>query len=72
MPRALGLGLAILLAAILLYASRYNDLIGLPGGDLIRSWLGETILQPFDIVIWAIAAFLFLTAVQSIVDRIKH
>lgn len=72
MPRAIGLALAILLAAILLYVSRYSDLLGLPGGDLVRSWLGDTVLQPFDIVIWAIAAFLFLTAVQAIVDRIRH
>ena len=81
--RVFGVALAILLAAILLYVSRYwlfdlwsrEGLFGVeylrPNGDLMRAWLGGTIWQPFDIVIWAIFAFLLLSIVQAIADRLK-
>lgn len=82
--RIFGILLAVVLAAILLYVSRYwqfnlwaqDGLFGIqslrPNGDLLRDLLGGTGLRPFDILIWAIGAFLFLTAVQSIVDRLKR
>lgn len=84
MGRVFGILLAIALAAILLYVSRYwlfdlwgrEGLFGLqslrPNGDLLRSWLGGTIWRPFDIVIWGIGAFLFLSAAQAIIDRLKR
>ncbi len=82
--RIFGVVIAILLAAILLYVSRYwlfdlwsrEGLFGVeylrPNGDLMRSWLGGTIWQPFDIVIWGIFAFLFLSTVQAIADLVKR
>ena len=82
--RVFGVFLAVLLAAILFYVSRYwpfdfwgrEGLFGVkalrPNGDLLRSWLGGTMLRPFDIVIWAIGAFLFLSAIEAIADRLKR
>lgn len=84
MGRIFGILLAILFAAILLYVSRYwlfdlwgrDGLFGIeylrPNGDLLRGWLGGTIWSPFDIVIWGIGAFLFLTLMQTIADRLKR
>jgi hypothetical protein len=70
--RISGLLLAAALAAILFYASRYwpAGFLGLGGGDFIRAWLGGTIWGPFDIVIWGIAGFLFLSLAQALWDRV--
>ncbi len=83
--RIFGVLLALGLATILLYVSRYwifgslwtrDGLFGIaylrPNGDLLRSWLSGTIWPPFDIVIWAIGAFLFLSAVQAFADLFKR
>ncbi|MBX2804417.1 MAG: hypothetical protein KTR19_00470 [Hyphomicrobiales bacterium] len=81
--RVFGVSVSLLLAAILVYASRYwplslwgrEGLFGLdwlpPQGALIRNWTGGTLLSPFDIVLWGIAAFLLLTLVQTIRDKLK-
>ncbi|MGF1621074.1 MAG: hypothetical protein ACFCUR_10715 [Rhodomicrobiaceae bacterium] len=81
--RIAGLLTAFLLAAFIAYASRYwifdlwgrEGLFGVswlpPQGGLIRSWTGGTMWSPFDIILWGIAAFLLLTFVQAIRDRIK-
>jgi hypothetical protein len=81
--RIAGLLTAFLLAAFIVYASRYwifdlwvrEGLFGMawlpPQGGLIRSWTGGTMWSPFDIVLWGIATFLLLTLAQAIRDRIK-
>ena len=81
--RIVGLFAALLLAAIIAYASRYwifdlwgrEGLLGLrwlpPQGALIRNWTGGTIWAAFDILLWGVGAFLLLSFVQSIRDRIK-
>ena len=82
--RVIGVLIAILLAVVIAYASRYwifdlwgrEGLAGLqslpPQGELIRRWTGGTIWSPFDIVLWGVGAFLLLTFVQAIRDRIKQ
>jgi hypothetical protein len=81
--RLLGIVGALLLAALIAYASRYwvfdlwprEGLFGIQGlppqGDLVRRFLGGTVWSPFDIVIWGIAAFLFLSLIQAVADRFK-
>jgi hypothetical protein len=81
--RFFGIVGALLLATLIAYASRYwvfdlwprEGLFGIQGlppqGDLVRRFLGGTIWSPFDIVIWAIAAFLLLSFVQAVADRFK-
>jgi len=82
--RVTGLLSAFLLAAFIAYASRYwlftlwprEGLFGIqwlpPQGGLIRNWTGGTMWSPFDIVLWGVGAFLLLTFVQAIRDRIKQ
>jgi len=81
--RLFGITGALLLAALIAYASRYwvfelwprEGLFGIqslpPQGDLVRRLLGGTVWSPFDIVIWGIAAFLFLSLIQAVADRFK-
>ena len=69
--RMLGIGLAGGLAAFLFHASRYSP-FEFWRGDLLRSWLAGTVLFPFDVLVWGTSAFLLLTAVQTLVDRLKR
>lgn len=81
--RVLGLSLALIIGAVLLYLSPFwpfevwgrDGLFNLealrPGGDLLSRWLRGTLLAPFDVLIWVIGAFLVLTWVQKGLDRLK-
>lgn len=83
LKRIAGLLIASLLAILVAYASRYwifdlwprEGLFGLgglpPEGAIIRRITGGTILAPFDILLWGIGAFLFLSFAQFICDRLK-
>ena len=74
------LAVMILLAAILLYLSRFwifswwgrDGLFGIealrPQGDLVSRWLRGTDFRPFELVLWVIGGFLILTWVQKLVD----
>ncbi len=67
---------------VLLYLSRFwppglwspNGLLGWtalpPQGNLLATWLRNTPAAPFDLLIWAILAFLTLTALQRLLDRL--
>lgn len=81
MTRLLALPVAaLLLGAVLFYVSRFwifdlwprEGLFGIaalrPGGNLVQGWLGGTPFWPFDLVIWAVIAFLLLTLAQKIAD----
>lgn len=75
---------ALLLGAVLFYVSRFwifdlwprEGLFGIaalrPGGNLVQGWLGGTRLWPFDLVIWAVVAFLLLSLAQRIADRLTR
>jgi len=81
--RIVGICLAFVLGAILLYLSPYwpfdlwgrGGLFGFedlrPGGDLLSQWLRGTMLAPFDVLIWVVGTFLVLTWVQNGLDRLK-
>lgn len=80
--RVLGVAGAAILVAVIFYASRYWpfrwwDRPGLfgqealpPQGGLVRRWLQGSDFAVFDIVLWAIAAFLLLSFVQAVVSRL--
>ncbi|MEM1428273.1 MAG: hypothetical protein AAGG09_02335 [Pseudomonadota bacterium] len=82
--RIVGIATALALAALLFFASRYWsfrlwDRPGLfgwealpPQGGLVRGWLRGTQFAVYDIIIWAIAAFVLLTLVQKIADAIAR
>lgn len=81
--RVLGLGLAAVTGAILLYLSPYwpfelwgrEGLFGIeafrPGGDLLGRWLRGTMIAPFDVLIWVVIVFLGLTWIQNGLDKLK-
>ena len=83
MARALGLILAILLAAIFLYISRFwifdlwgrEGLFGVeylrPGGDLLRRELRGTFLAPYDLLVWVGGGFAILSVLDSIWSKIR-
>ncbi|APX11875.1 hypothetical protein [Tateyamaria omphalii] len=83
MKRALWLAIATLTAAILFYVSRFWDfrlwprdgLFGIealrPQGGLVAQWLRGTDLAPFELLIWAIGAFLILTLLQKLYDLLN-
>ncbi len=66
---------------ILLYISRFwvfewwerpglFDLKALPPtGNLVQRWLRGTEFAPYDLLIWVIAVFLFLTILQKFYDH---
>ncbi|MEL6101941.1 MAG: hypothetical protein AAFV87_02170 [Pseudomonadota bacterium] len=76
MTRVLSLIGVAVIGFILFYASRfwYLSLWGRPGlfgsealppqGGLLGRWLRGTDAAPFELIIWAVAAFLILSAVQ--------
>ncbi len=81
--RILGLALAAMMGAILLYLSPFwpfelwdnEGLFGIkglrPGGDLLSWWLRGTLVAPFDILMWVAIVFLSLTWLQGGLDRLK-
>ena len=68
---------------LLLYISRFwifnwwdrPGLFGLkqlpPQGGLLQRWLRGTDLAPYELLIWVMAGFLVLTAIQKLFDRIS-
>ena len=83
MARALGLILAILLAAIFLYISRFwifdlwgrEGLFGVeylrPGGDLLRRELRGTFLAPYDLLVWVGGGFVILSVLDSVWAKVR-
>lgn len=71
------------LGAILLYLSRFwtfslwprGGLFGIealrPQGDLVDQWLRGTDFAPFELMIWALGAFLVLTWLQKLYDLLN-
>lgn len=82
--RVLGMSLALIIGAVLLYLSPFwpfdlwdrEGLFGIqdlrPGGDLLSRWLRGTMLAPFDVLIWVVGVFLILTWVQNGLDWVKN
>lgn len=80
--RVVRLAIAGLVGLVLLYVSRFwpfelwgrEGLFGWPelrpGGDLLARWLGGTPAAPFELIIWAAVAFLSLTFLQRLFDRL--
>ena len=80
MKRVIWLLTAGLLAAILYYVSRFwtfrlwprDGLFGIdalrPQGGLVGQWVRGTDLAPFELLIWAVGAFLLLTVIQKLYD----
>lgn len=82
MSRVIGLILAILLAVIFLYISRFwifdlwgrEGLFGIeylrPGGDLLRRELRGTPLAPYDLLVWVAGGFLVLTMLEKLWSKV--
>ncbi|MEM6339939.1 MAG: hypothetical protein AAF729_02215 [Pseudomonadota bacterium] len=83
MKRAIALFATLSIGALLFYASRFwfLDLWGRPGlfgwselppgGGLLGRWLRGTLASPFELLIWAIGAFLILGGVEALIARAK-
>ncbi|MEL6450799.1 MAG: hypothetical protein AAFQ19_06030 [Pseudomonadota bacterium] len=83
MTRVLWLGIVALVAVILFYISRFwylslwprSGLFGIealrPQGGLLARWLRGTDLAPFELLIWAVGAFLVLTVLQKLYERLS-
>ncbi|WP_299621498.1 hypothetical protein [uncultured Tateyamaria sp.] len=83
MKRIVWLSVAALIAAILFYVSRFwsfslwprSGLFGIeelrPQGGLVGQWLRGTDFAPFELLIWAVGAFLVLTVLQKLYDRLN-
>jgi hypothetical protein len=78
--RLIAMALTFLVAAILLYLSRFwiFELWARPGlfsinelrpqGGLLGRWLRGTSFAPFELLIWAVGLFLVLTWLQKLLD----
>lgn len=72
--------LMLLVAAVLLYLSRFwlfdlwprSGLFGIqelrPNGGLLARWLRGTPFAPFELLIWAAGGFMVLTYLQKFID----
>ncbi|MEM7267753.1 MAG: hypothetical protein AAF401_00720 [Pseudomonadota bacterium] len=82
--RIIGVLVAILLAVIALYVSRFwvfdlwgrDGLFGVeylrPGGDILRRELRGTEAAPYDLLIWVIGGFLLLTGFERVWNWLTH
>ncbi|MEM6371897.1 MAG: hypothetical protein AAF727_03830 [Pseudomonadota bacterium] len=82
MKRTLWIAITLLIAAALYYLSRFwtlslwprSGLFGIealrPQGSLVGQWLRGTDFAPFELLIWAVGAFLLLSVLQKIYDRL--
>jgi len=80
MKRIFWITMATCVAAVLFYLSRFwtlslwprDGLFGIealrPQGSLLGQWLRGTDFAPFELLIWAIGAFLLLTLLQKLYD----
>ncbi|WP_299295508.1 hypothetical protein [uncultured Tateyamaria sp.] len=83
MKRVIWLIIAGAVTAALFYVSRFWDfrlwsrdgLFGIealrPQGGLVGQWVRGTDLAPFELLIWAVGAFLVLTALQKLYDLLN-
>lgn len=83
MKRILLLATITMVAAVLLYLSRFwfldlwprAGLFGIqelrPGGGLLGRWLRGTQFAPFELLIWVCGGFLILTMIQNLISRLK-
>ena len=83
MKRLIWMMIAIAVAAILYYLSRFwtlslwprSGLFGIeelrPQGSLVGQWVRGTDFAPFELLIWAIGAFLILTLLQKLYDLLN-
>ena len=83
MKRIFWITVATCVAAILFYLSRFwtlslwprDGLFGVealrPQGSLLGEWLRGTDFAPFELLIWAIGAFLLLTLLQKLYDLLN-
>ena len=83
MKRLVWLAFAAIIAAILFYISRFwylslwprGGLFGIealrPQGGLGGQWLRGTDFAPFELLIWAIGAFLVLSVLQKLYDLLN-
>ncbi|MEO0766604.1 MAG: hypothetical protein AAFY75_11355 [Pseudomonadota bacterium] len=83
MKRLIWMIIAIAVAAILYYLSRFwtlslwprSGLFGIeelrPQGSLVGQWVRGTDLAPFELLIWAVGAFLVLTLLQKLYDLLN-
>ena len=83
MKRIVWLTVAAVTAAILLYVSRFWDfrlwsrdgLFGVealrPQGGQVGQWVRGTDLAPFELLIWAVGAFILLTVLQKLYDLLN-
>lgn len=83
MKRIVWLIVAAFIAAVLFYISRFwsfslwprSGLFGIeelrPQGGLLGRWLRGTDFAPFELLIWAVGAFLVLTVLQKLYDRLN-
>ncbi len=84
MSRIIGLTLAILLAVIFLYISRFwifdlwgrEGLLGIeylrPGGDILRRELRGTPLAPYDLLVWVAGGFFLLTMLEKLWGKVNN
>ena len=75
--RIVWMAITVMAAAILLYLSRFwvfdlwgrEGLFGIeqirPQGGLLAQWLRGTYLAPFELIIWLVGFFLFLTWLEK-------
>ena len=83
MTRLIGLVLAIVLAVVFLYISRFwifdlwgrEGLFGIeylrPGGDLLRRELRGTFFAPYDLLVWVAGGFVILSVLDNIWSKIR-
>ncbi|MEO0402134.1 MAG: hypothetical protein AAF214_07140 [Pseudomonadota bacterium] len=83
MKRALWIVIAAAVAVVLFYISRFwylslwprSGLFGIealrPQGGLLGRWLRGTDFAPFELLIWAVGAFLVLTVLQKLYDLLN-
>lgn len=83
MKRLIWMIIAIAVAAILYYLSRFwtlslwprSGLFGIeelrPQGSLVGQWVRGTDFAPFELLIWAVGAFLVLTILQKLYDLLN-
>ena len=83
MTRLIGLVLAIVLAVVFIYISRFwifdlwgrEGLFGIeylrPGGDLLRRELRGTFFAPYDLLVWVAGGFVILSVLDNIWSKIR-
>jgi len=83
MKRLIWMAVVVFVAAVFFYLSRFwtlslwprSGLFGIealrPQGSLVGQWLRGTNFAPFELLIWAIGAFLVLTVLQKLYDRLN-